>query len=211
MKFTKILSVFFGLLFIPLLAGTVFLAVTARNAEPILLHSMNDAEARTEALMDAVCARDYAAAEALLSGDLTLTPDHEPSHALSKTLWEAYGNTLSYEFRGDCYATDYGLFRDVTVTMLDIPAVMADIQSYSAVLLANKAAASPDTAYDPDGNYNEAFVMSTLAEEASLLTDSDAYLVTRDLTLHLVGDGSKWLIQADRALMTVLAGGLGGA
>lgn len=211
MKSTKILSVLFGLLFIPLLIGTVYLAVSARNAAPLLVSSMTDAQGQTQALMDAVCSRDYAAAEELLSGDLTLTPDREPTNTLSKTLWDAYGNTLSYEFRGDCYATDYGLFRDVTVTFLDIPSIMADIQSHSAVLLANKAIADPSNAYEADGSYREDFVLNALAEEASLLTDSDAYLITRNLTLHLVGDGSQWLIQADQSLMTVLAGGMGGA
>lgn len=211
MKGSKILSVLFGLLFIPLLVGTVYLALTCRNAEPILLGSMEKADMRTELLMDALCTQDYAAAEELLSGGVTLTPVSEPANALSKSIWEAYGRTLSYEFHGSSYATNYGVYRDVTVTLLDIPSVMADIQSHSAVLLANKAAANPADAYGADGTYKEEFVMSALAEEAALLMDSDAYLITRDLTLQLSGEGRHWMIRPDRSLMTLFAGGMGGA
>ena len=167
MKRTNVLSALFGVFFVLLLAATAVLAVSARNSSPVMAGALERAEVRTEALMDAICAGDYAAAEKLISGRPDLEIDRDPSNPLSLVLWEAYIERLSYEFRGDCYYDDYGVYRDVTVTLLDISAVMEQLQSRSAMILSGKAIANPEAAYDGNGGYRQEFVMQALAEEAA--------------------------------------------
>lgn len=209
MNHTMKLSALFGLLWILLLAGIVLLAVSQRNASPRLPDSMKQAEAQTRALMEAVVSCDYTAVEHLLSGSPDLDTDRTPSDPLSQNLWTIYGSSLSYKFDGPCYADDYGVYRDVTVTMADLTAMMTDIQAHSAILLASKAAADPN-AYNADGSYKQDFILSALASQAAKL-DANDYLTTRSLTLRLENDGGQWAIRLDRALLDVLAGGIGGA
>ena len=206
----KKLSVIFGLLSILLLAGTVLLAVSQRNADPRLPASMKLAEAQTRELMEAVVTCDYTAVEKLLSGSPELGTDRVPSNPLSQSLWSIYGGSLSYAFDGPCYADDYGIYRDVTVTMADLTAIMDDLQSHAAILLAGKAAEAPDKAYNADGSYRQEFIYSALAEEAAQL-DASKYMTERSLTLQLEHAGGKWVVRPDRSLLDVLAGGMGGA
>lgn len=210
MKSTKLLSALFGVLFILLLAGTVLLSFTFRNAEPMVMASMEKADARTEAMMEALCSRDYAAASKLISGKPKLEPNGEPASALGKVLWDAYGESLSYEFEGGSYVADGIVCREVTVTMLDIPTLMDELQAKSTKALAVKAASDPDLAYDADGAFRSEFVAEVLAEQARSMVKSDQYMTQRSLTLQLTGHGGKWVVCADRALMDLFAGGMGG-
>lgn len=210
MKNTKLLSVLFGVLFVLLLSGTALLAFTFRNAEPVVLASMEKADARSEAMMEALCSQDYAAASKLISGKPKLEPNGEPATALGKVLWEAYGESLSYEFEGSSYVSDGIVCRQVTVTMLDIPALMEDLQAKSTKTLAIKAASNPDEAYDADGAFRSEFVAEALAAEARSMVKSDKYMTERSLTLQLTGHGGKWVVCADRTLMDLFVGGMGG-
>lgn len=210
MKLTKLFSALFGVLFGLLLIATAVLGVSSRNAAPVLLGTAEQADARTEALMEAVCQQDYASAEALLVGNPSLTPERETANALSRVLWEAYGDSLSYAFTGSCHASGDGLSRYVTVTMLDIPAVLETLQAQSSRLLTSKAAADLEAAYDESGTYREEFVMEVLAEAAQQLLEAEAPLTSRELTLQLVCRNGQWLIQPDSALTDVLSGGMGG-
>lgn len=210
MKHTKLLSALFGLLFVLLLVGTAMLGITFRNAEPLVMASMEKADARTEALMEALCQQDYAAAGKLISGKPKLEPNGEPATALGKVLWEAYGKSLSYEFDGNSYVSDGVVCRQVTVTLLDIPALMEELQAKSTKTLAVKAAENPAEAYDADGAFCEEFVAEALAESAESMVKSDEYMTERSLTLQLTGHGGKWVVCADRTLMDLFVGGMGG-
>lgn len=210
MHYTKKLSVLFGLLGVLLLAGTVLLTLSFRSSAPKLPESMKHAEAQTRELMEAVITQDYAAAEGLMSGCPDLQDMGEPANPLSRQLWDMYGSSLSYKFDGPCYADDYGVYRDVTVTMADLTAIMTEVQSHAPILLANKATDHPDTAYNADGSYRQDFILQTLAEEAAGLQAED-YLTSRTLTLQLEGRGGQWVVRADRSLLDVLSGGMGGA
>lgn len=200
----------FAVLSILLLVGTVLLAVTQRNADPRFPASMKLAEAQTRELMEAVVTCDYTAVEKHLSGNPDLGTDRTPSDPLSQNLWKLYGSSLSYEFDGPCYADDYGIYRDVTVTMADLTAMMTDLQAHSAILLAGKAAEDPENAYNDDGSYRQEFIFSALAAEAAQM-DVGNYLTQRSLTLQLEHESGRWVIRPDRSLLDVLAGGMGGA
>jgi len=210
MKSTKIVSALFGVLFVLLLMGTAALGISARSNAPVMAGSLESAEVRTEALMEAICSRDYAAAEKLISGKPDLEPNREPATELSKVLWEAYGESMSYEFQSGCYFDDYGVYRDVKVTLLDIPALMEQLQSRSAMILSGKAVSNPAEAYDGNGGYRQEFIMKALAEAAEEMIREDSYLTTWDLTLQLTGRRGQWVVQQDHGLMSLIAGGIGG-
>ena len=211
MRKNNFIPTLLGVACVVLLAAAAILGIAMRNALPITAGSMQNAEAQTEKLMNAVCSGDYTAAEDLLSGSLKLTLEREPTNSLYRVLWDAYSDSLDYRFQGSCYADNYGLYRDVTVTMLDIPTLMEDLQKRSTLLLYSKAENSPQSIYDANGNYTQKFIMDTLGEEADSMIANNDYTTTQTLTLHLTGSGGQWYIQPDPLLIDWIRGGMGGA
>lgn len=59
-------------------------------------------------MMDALCAGDYATAQSCIYGQPDLGAG-EPEDAVSKLLWDAFTDSLSYEFTGLCRITDTDL------------------------------------------------------------------------------------------------------
>ena len=211
MKLTRILSALFGLLFPLLLCAALVLSFSMRGKAPLTLGGIDTARRQTEQLMDAICAADFSAAEDLISGSPKLTAKTKNNDALTVALWDAYYSSISYHFLGDCYADDYGLYRDVSVTYIDIPALMDALQLHAPLLLADKAAEAHDSAYGADGEYTPEFISETLAAEAKKLLQTNAYTVTRTLTLQPIGSGGHWVIQNTPELMDFISGSMGGA
>lgn len=63
-----------------------------------------------------------------------------PEDAVSKLLWDAFTDSLSYEFTGLCRVTDTGFARDASVTYLDVSGVTAAVPQRAKALLEAKAA-----------------------------------------------------------------------
>ena len=125
---------------------------------------------------------------------------------LNETLWSAYTDSLSYEFHGSCYTGSHGVCRDVTVTHLDIPALIADLQPRVNTLLATRARNEGIF-----GEYTDDFIMETLASEAADMAADQGYLTTSTITLQLVGQLGQWHIRTSPQLTQLLQGSMGGA
>ena len=95
-----------------------------------------------------------------------------------------------------CYADDYGVYRDVSVTLLDIPALMTDLQNRAALLHR-----------EADSNS----MTDTLADAVPSMAASKEYVLTRTITLQLTGHGGRWMVQASPQLIDLLQGSMGGA
>ncbi len=190
------LSKFLGYMSFILLLAAVILTISLRNSSPIIVGSLSEADVQTERFMDAVCNGDFDTAEKLISSSHDLTPKEEHTNPLTKTLWEAYRSNLTYRFHGGCYADDYGLYRDVTITALDLPALMSDLQTRSAIV---------------QSNTDEDQIMEKLAETAADMIARGGYTTERTLTLRLTGHSGDWQIQITPQLIALLQGSMGGA
>lgn len=210
MKNTKLLSSLFAVLAAVLTVGTVALSLLSLDAPARLVTVSDSAEQCTREFMDAFCRGDHAAAGGLMLGQLQLEPDQEPASQLAALLWEAYGSSLSYAFAGECYASDSGLCRDVTLTALDIPGVMALLKERSQDLLARQAAATAaDLVFDDEGHYQEAFVMEVLCAEAAVILEEGGVTASRELTLELTRRDGQWWILPEQELLDAISGGMG--
>ena len=134
MKGSKILSAVFGVLGILLMVATAAVSIASRNAQPRMLESPEAASAQAQRMMDALCAGDYEAAQSCIYGQPDLGAG-EPEDAVSKLLWDAFTDSLSYEFTGLCRVTDTGFARDATVTCLDVSGVTAAVPQRAKALL----------------------------------------------------------------------------
>ena len=186
------LSKLLGALSAILLLTAAVSALSLKNADPITTGSLAAADAQTEQFMEALCRGEFDTAANCLKGSPILAPAGAFSDALTEALWSAYADSLDYTFHGGCYADDYGLYRDVTVTRLDIPAVIADLQSRSSVSLSK-----------PDHE--------DLAEIAAELIAKGTYTTEYTITLQLTGFGGQWQIEPTPQLVALMQGTVGGA
>ena len=116
---------------------------------------------------------------------------------MSKLLWDAFTDSLSYEFTGLCRVTDTGFARDATVTCLDVSGVTAAVPQRAKALLEAKAAAAEDKTeiYNEDNSYRNELVDQALDGAVTQALSEDAQTVTRDVTLGLIyQDGAWWVV-----------------
>lgn len=201
MKAKKFFAWLFGLLGAALMVGTAVLCLTSLDAAPKLVEIPQEARQCSEALMEALCGGDHAAAEALLAGNPDLGLDEKPDGEVETIIWDAFVDSLSYEFVGDCYATENGLARNVKVRGLHLVSV--------AAVLKDKAAQRLDeNALDESGSYPEAYRQQVLREAAEEAVKEEGVLVTYDVALQLVFRDGQWQVLPDKTLLAAISGGL---
>jgi hypothetical protein len=211
MNTAKRLSNFFGILALVLILLTVLITFLSLNAPVRVIGGDKAAEKQTAALMDAICSKDYDLASTLLVGNPQLKAQGDPESDVAALFWDAYRNSLSYEFAGGCYSGGSGMRRDVTVTMLDIPAMMQTLkEQFPAVLNAEVESTDDALVYNTDGTYRDDFVMKILIREVEALLQTAPQYTSRTVTLQLSSRNGQWLIQPDQMLMSILTGSIGG-
>lgn len=212
MKISKFFSGIFGVLGAVLAVGTVVLSLRSLEADPVLLTRPEAAEKQAEALMEAVCVGNYAGAGKLMYGTPELGVDREPADEAGALIWDAFLDSIRYEFTGDCYATDSGVARDVTIESLDIAGITGDLKEISQDLLAKRVeeAEDIDQIYDADGEYREDFVMEVLSDAVRQALEQNSTYSSREITLNLTYQDGQWWIVADEALLEAISGGIAG-
>ena len=210
MKLSKLAAGLFAAAGIILLAGSIVLCLTSWNRSAASLQPPEAAQACAEAVMEAVDSGDFAAAAKFLYGQPDLGVDREPAQEAGKLLWQAYRDSISVEFQGDCYGAESDFYRDARVTALDIAGVTAQLDSRASGLLQQRL----ESAEDPEqvlGENQE--VPQALKEEILMQALNEALAqaentVTRDVTLKLVNRDGQWGAVPDKALLEILSGGL---
>ena len=207
MKGSKFFSALFGILGILLMVVTAAVSIASRNAQPRMLESPEAASAQAQRMMDALCAGDYDTAQGYIIGQPDLGAG-EPEDAVSTLLWDAFTDSLSYEFTGLCRVTDTGFARDVSVTCLDVSGVTEAVPQRAKALLEAKAAAAEDKSelYNEDNIYRSELVDQALNDAVTQALSEDAQTVTRDVTLGLIYQDGAWWVVPDQALLKIISG-----
>lgn len=210
MNTTKKLAALFGLLGVLFLGAAVALSFSSLNATTRLLAVSGDAKRCTEDFMDALAGADFAAAETMLYGQPHLPTGDTMESELEKILWEAYEDSLSYDFSGECYASDSGICRDVQVEVLDIAKLLSEIKAQSQSLLEQRAVATEwEIAFDENGQYRESFAMDVLCDGVSALLEEGGSSKTVPLTLELICQDGQWVVFPNKGITNLLTGSIG--
>lgn len=212
MKISKVFSAIFALLGAGLLALALAVSLLAQDASPVLLAAPQEALDQSQAMMDAVARGDFAEAAQKMQGQPDLGTEGEPEDEAGRMIWTAFLDSIRYEFTGECYATDSGIARDVTIETLDIASVTASLRQRSQTLLNQRVAAAEDVEqiYDENGDYREDFVMEVLYDAVRQALEEDAVSVTSGTTLNLVYQQEQWWVVPDQALLSAISGGIAG-
>lgn len=206
------LSSIFALLGVVLLIATAVLCLTSLDATAKLIGTPKAAMECTEELMEALASGDYAAAGNMLYGQPDLGADREPSEEAGALIWKAFTDSISYEFTGECYATNSGIARNVGITTLEISSVTDSLAERVHVLLTERMETAEEMSelYDEENNFREDLVMEVLLEAVEQALREDARMITREVTLNLIYQDGQWWTVADQALLQTISGGVMG-
>lgn len=206
----KVLSVMFAIVGIAAAAAAVYLGLSNRDTDPVLLAPPEAARQQVEGLMDAVCAGDYTAASAYLQGQPNLGVDREATDEVGVLIWNAFCDSMSYELVGECYATEAGLAQNVKLSYMDITSVTAVLKERSQALLEQRVAEAENLndVYDENLQYRESFVMDVLYDAAAAALEEDAATMTAELTVNMIYQDGTWWIIADKELLDAISGGI---
>lgn len=208
MKYAKYLSVFFAVMAAVLIAATAVAYGCFHQTPPMIQTPVEEAEVRAEELMEAICRGDYALAAESLYGNPELQWNGESASDLGALIWPVYCGSMSYEFSGPCYATGAGIFRDVTVTVLDIPALKPKIQGRFLQLMDPYLAdAQYDSeAFDENGVLRQELGESILRQAVELTLQEEHVFASYKITLELVYRNGQWWVVPSRSLTDIVAG-----
>ena len=206
----KLLAVILMLIGLGLAGVTVYLGITNRNSEPVLLTPPDEPRGKVVAMMDAVCANDYKTATGFIYGTPDLGISREAADPVGVMIWEAFESSVSYELVGECYPTEQGLAQNVVLTCLDITSITDSLRTRSQQLLEQRVAEAEDVSeiYNENNEYREDFVMAVLYDAAKDAVREDARTMTVELTVNLRYQDDNWWIIADEALLDAISGGV---
>lgn len=209
---TKWIRAVFAVLAVVLAVTTVAVAFGSLDAAPVMLAKPEAAAAQAKAMLDAVCAGDFDAADDMLHGSPDLGAGRTPKDAVGVLLWDAFVESLDYEISGECYADSQGLALDVTITALEITSVTETLAQRSEAMLPAYVEAARDVSqvYDENNNYREDFVLGVLYDAAQAALEEDARYTTSSVTLHLTHQGGQWWIIPEQGLLKAISGGIAG-
>ena len=210
MKVAKIIAALFGVAGVCAASLCVHLALSNRNASPVLLEQPESAREQVEVLMEAVSRNDYAAASRVIQGSPVFGADREPADAVSAMIWNAFVESVSYELVGELYATDSGVAQNIAVTTLDMGSVTANLKERSEKMLEERVgeAEDPDEVYDENNEYREDFVMQVLYDAAVEALEEDAKTVRYEVTINMIYENGDWWIVPDASLLSAITGGV---
>lgn len=203
-------SFVYALLGVLLAAMTVLLSFWGRDAAPRLVQVPEGAVQCSQALLDSVCAGDYAGASQYLYGSPRLDAGQLPQTDSGSMIWDAFVESLSYELVGECYATTNGVAQRVSVTAMQIPAVADSLKEQAQILLEQRvdAAQDMDEIYDDNLEYRQDFLQSVLRDAAAQCVAANGQPLTQELELNLVYDRGQWWVVPDPALLSAISGGI---
>ncbi len=208
----KYIRAFFGMLAALLTACAVWMTVNFRGAPPILVSAPEEAGARVEHTMQALCAMEDTAAEQLLYEMPDLGLDREPEGTVNQMIWEAYRNSLDYEMVGQVYATGQGLAQKVKIISMELPTVTEKLGQRAQKILGERVDAAQDVSevYDADNAYRETFVAQVLEEAVRQALEEDVRYTYQIVTVQLVCQDGQWWVKPDKALLNAVFGGIAG-
>ena len=187
-------------------------AATAPDRTPVLLRESPEAVASAQAMLDALCQGDLEAVSRHLSGTPALTQPGNGSEA-SRRVWQAYVDSIAYQFTGSLYGTSQGPAVDVQVDALDLTALTDRIQALVPKLLRQHIAQAKDISevYDSGNGYRQELVDQVLLEAIDAALKEGPATRRTELTLTLHYEAKRWYVLPENALILLISGNEMGA
>lgn len=201
----KVLSFLFTFLGVVLLAGTAILAFLGRTMPVALPYVPVEAQKEAKAFAAEINEGNLESLKNRIYGTPEL--EGEFDNPVLTVLWEAYRESFSWDFTGAWYASDSGLCCDASVTVLDIPTLLPQVETVYQELLPRKAEElAAEQVYGEDGGYDADFVLQVLADATQQVLENSQPQVQREMTLTMICRDGNWYVRPDSALLELFSG-----
>lgn len=210
--FSAVVGTLLGIAATGLMVWSVSLAFRSLDAPVQLTQVPQGAMDRSQQLMDAVAAGDFDTAGSILYGQPDLGVQGRPEDQLGQQLWDKFLKSISYEFTGECYATDSGISRDAVITTLDIANGAPGLKERIRKELDRRVAEAEDMSqlYDEQNNFREELVNEIYSQAVAEAVAEQTPTIRRQVTLNLIFRDGQWWVVPDQALLRAISGNMAG-
>lgn len=208
MKIARFFAYVFACIGVVLLVGSMGFLLLNRNAEIKLREIPAGAESAADAFVQALNAGDLEAAAMQIYGQPDLGVAGTPEDPRTAVVWNAFVDSISFEYTTQWQIADQGLARQATVTVLDVAAVTESLPKLAQSLVDQKIASAQDITevYDESGSFREELVEQILQQALQQSLQQDPATLTREVTVKFVNRDGSWWVVPDQALLQILSG-----
>lgn len=208
MKIARFFAGIFACFGTVLLIGSMGFFLLNRNAPVKVLELPREAVSCCDAFATALNEGDLEAAAEVMYGQPDLGTVGMPADPETAAVWNAFLDSIVFEYTGSCQAADTGLFRTASVTTLEVASVTEKLPERVQSLMNQKIEAAGDLSeiYDAGNNFREELVTEVLQSALQQALSQDVRTVTREVTLKLVNRDGRWWVVPDQALLQALSG-----
>lgn len=208
MKIARFFAAVFAVLGSLLLIMSLGLCLLSLNAPVRVLEMPQGAVDCSEAFAQALNEGDLTAAAQLIYGQPDLGAEGDPADAETAQVWDAFLESISFEYTGKCYVSENGFARDASVAVLDVASVTQKLPERTQSLVNQKiaAAAALEEVYDEEGRFREELVTQILQEALDQSLTQDAHVVMREVTVKLINRDGTWWVVPDQMLLQAISG-----
>jgi len=208
MKVARFFGVILGILGTVLLLGSYGFCLLSRNAPVRILELPEAAVNASDVFAQALNDGDLASAAEMIYGQPDLGVGTVPADPETAIIWDAFLESISFEFAGKCYATESGLARRGTISVLDVSGVTQKLPEHTQALVNQRIAEAEDLAdiYDDQNQFRQELVTEILGQALRQTLAENAEMITREVTLQLINRDGNWWIVPDQALLNAISG-----
>lgn len=210
MKFARIIAGFFAAVGLVLMLGTVGLSLYGLEHSPLAVEVPREATACSERLAETLSQGDLGAAARLLYGQPELGVDDAPSDPMAARFWDAFRDSMTCDFSGECYVLDGDFARDAVITALDVEAMTRDFQTRSADLMRQRVEAATEMSelYDENNNFRQDLIDQVMDQACQEAIQQAQTTRTWNSTWRLVHQDGQWWVIPDEELLSAFSAGL---
>lgn len=208
MKISKFFAAIFAVFGCILLLGSIGLCLFSLKAPVRVLEMPRAVTECAESFGQKLNDGDITGAAQLIYGQPDLGAEGTSADQETAVVWDAFLDSISFEFAGKCYATENGFAWDASITTLDLASVTRKLPERTQSLVNQRIAAADnlEDIYDEAGRFREDLSQQVLKEAVQQALSQDAETVTRDVTVKLVKADGAWWVVPDQALLQALSG-----
>ncbi len=208
MKIARFFSVIFGILGLLLLVGSIGLCLFSLKAPVRILELPQEAVNTSEAFAQALNEGDLTAAAQYIYGQPDLGAAGTPEDPETAAVWNAFLDSITFEYTGKLSAVDTGLSRTASVTTLDIASVTEKLPERAQSLVNQKIASAESLTevYDESGSFRQELAEEILNQALQQSLTQDAQRISGEVTVKLINRDGKWWVVPDQALLQILSG-----
>lgn len=210
MKFARAIGGLFAAVGLALMLGTVGVCLYGLKHPTLAVEVPQEAVACSEQLAEAISQGDLGTAAQFLYGQPELGVDDVPSDPAAAGFWDAFRDSMTCDFSGECYILDGGFARDAEITALDVEAMTRDFQtrSHDGMTQRVDSATEMSELYDENNNFRQDLIDQVIEQACQEAVQQAQTTRTWHSTWRLVHREGRWWVVPDEELLSAFSAGL---